>query len=83
MLLLNTNTNKQNPTDLQLVIKKGESLLIMGPSSAGKSSILRVLRGLWPAARGTVAHDFPPGPKCVIFLPQKPLMTNGSLLEQV
>lgn len=70
-------------SDLQLVIKKGESLLIMGPSSAGKSSILRVLRGLWPAARGTVAHDFPPGPKSVIFLPQKPLMTNGSLLEQI
>lgn len=69
--------------NLHLNICKGENLLIMGPSSSGKSSILRVLRGLWPAARGTVAHDFPPGPKTVIFLPQKPLLTNGSLLEQI
>ncbi|KAG0711629.1 ATP-binding cassette sub-family D member 4 [Chionoecetes opilio] len=70
-------------SNLQLDVIKGENLLIMGPSSSGKSSVLRVLRGLWPAARGTVAHDFPPGPKTVIFLPQKPLLTNGSLLEQV
>ncbi|XP_045609331.1 LOW QUALITY PROTEIN: lysosomal cobalamin transporter ABCD4 [Procambarus clarkii] len=70
-------------TNLDLHIHKGENLLIMGPSSSGKSSILRILGGLWPAARGTVAHDFPPGPKSVIFLPQKSLLTNGSLLEQI
>ncbi|KAK7076069.1 ATP-binding cassette sub- D member 4, partial [Halocaridina rubra] len=67
---------------IQLEVRRGENILIMGPSSSGKSSILRILLGLWPAERGTVAHDFPPGPKTVMFLPQKPLLTNGSLLEQ-
>eukprot|EP01088_Endostelium_zonatum_P005770 TRINITY_DN1768_c0_g1_i1.p1 TRINITY_DN1768_c0_g1~~TRINITY_DN1768_c0_g1_i1.p1 ORF type:complete len:668 (-),score=118.28 TRINITY_DN1768_c0_g1_i1:31-2013(-) len=38
---------KQLVNNLHLILYKGESLLIMGPSGSGKSSILRVIRGIW------------------------------------
>ncbi|XP_064113908.1 lysosomal cobalamin transporter ABCD4-like isoform X2 [Macrobrachium nipponense] len=69
--------------NFHLEVKKGENILFMGPSSSGKSSIFRVMLGLWPSSHGTVAHDFAPGPKTVIFVPQKPMLTNGSLTEQI
>ncbi|RXG51979.1 ATP-binding cassette sub-family D member 4 [Armadillidium vulgare] len=69
--------------ELTLEITRHNHLLVMGPSSSGKSSLLRVIRGLWTSKEGSVGHNLPPGPKAVIFLPQKPIMTNGSLYEQI
>ncbi|KAB7502834.1 ATP-binding cassette sub-family D member 4, partial [Armadillidium nasatum] len=69
--------------ELTLEITRQNHLLVMGPSSSGKSSLLRVIRGLWTSKEGSVGHNLPPGPKAVIFLPQKPIMTNGSLYEQI
>lgn len=69
--------------DLYLHLKPGESLLITGSSSAGKTSLLRVLRGLWRLGRGSVTANYTPGPCGVLFLPQKPYLTDGTLREQV
>jgi ATP-binding cassette subfamily C protein RsaD len=38
-------------------LERGDSLAIIGPSAAGKSSLARVILGVWPAAAGTVRLD--------------------------
>ena len=70
-------------SDLSLTIAAGQSLLIVGGSSAGKTSILRILRGLWPYSEGKVTKLHPPGCQGVYYVPQKPILTFGTLREQV
>jgi len=35
-------------------VPEGESLLVVGPSGAGKTSLLRAIAGLWSAGSGTI-----------------------------
>ncbi|XP_053331604.1 lysosomal cobalamin transporter ABCD4 [Spea bombifrons] len=69
--------------DLNVAVCDGSSLLITGDTGSGKSSILRVLAGLWKSKRGHVFVHAPFGPRGVLFLPQKPFLSDGSLREQV
>lgn len=46
---------------LDLIIHFGQHLLIMGSSSAGKTSLLRVLKGLWLPEEGVVRKNLPFG----------------------
>ncbi|CAM9714402.1 unnamed protein product, partial [Phaeothamnion confervicola] len=43
--------------DVQFKLAAGEALAIVGPSGAGKTSLVRALVGIWPAARGSVRLD--------------------------
>ena len=38
-------------------LEKGDTLAVIGPSAAGKSSLIRVLLGVWPSVAGTVRFD--------------------------
>jgi len=66
--------------NLDLVLKHGENLLIVGTSGAGKSSFLRALAGLWTVGSGIIER--PPN-EDVYFLPQKPYCFTGSLRDQL
>ncbi|XP_072193766.1 lysosomal cobalamin transporter ABCD4 isoform X2 [Excalfactoria chinensis] len=69
--------------DLSLRISQGDSMMIMGNTGTGKTSLLRVLGGLWESTQGNVQMLTCFGPRGVVFLPQRPFFTDGSLREQV
>ena len=66
--------------DLQWQVRAGEHLLVQGPWGSGKSTLFRVLAGIWPWTRGEVQRptDFA---ERAMFLPQRPYFPNGPLRE--
>jgi putative ATP-binding cassette transporter len=67
-------------SDLSVSLAERESLMIVGASGGGKSSLLRAFAGLWDAGSGTVVR---PPLNNILFLPQRPYMIIGSLREQL
>jgi putative ATP-binding cassette transporter len=66
--------------DLNFTLPPGRSVLIMGESGTGKSSLLRTIAGLWQSGKGTIER---PNINRLIFLPQRPYMVQGSLRQQL
>ncbi|XP_032998636.1 ATP-binding cassette sub-family D member 4 isoform X3 [Lacerta agilis] len=69
--------------DLNLRVTQGNNLLITGNTGTGKTSLLRVLGGLWESKQGDVHMLTCFGPHGVVILPQRPFFTDGTLREQV
>ncbi|TVY41823.1 Peroxisomal long-chain fatty acid import protein [Lachnellula subtilissima] len=68
---------------LSLIVHSGEHLLISGPNGVGKSAIARVVSGLWPVYRGLVSRPRSTGTDGIMFLPQRPYLSVGTLRDQV
>ncbi|MFM2199136.1 MAG: hypothetical protein RLZZ505_2568 [Verrucomicrobiota bacterium] len=66
--------------ELTFELRNHQSLLIMGASGTGKSSVLRTIAGLWPGGGGTLER---PAFAHLMFLPQRPYMVEGSLRDQL
>ncbi|KAJ2894556.1 peroxisomal half ABC transporter [Zalerion maritima] len=68
---------------LSMIVRPGEHLLISGPNGVGKTAISRILAGLWPVYRGLVSRPKDIGQDGIMFLPQRPYLSVGTLRDQV
>lgn len=66
--------------NLSFTLADGQRLLIVGQTGVGKSSLLRVIAGLWTRGEGELST---PPLDNALFLPQQPYMMLGSLRGQL
>lgn len=78
-------------TGVGLALEAGQALAIVGPSAAGKTSLLKAMAGIWPAKRGEIrldGADFAQWDEefigaCVGYLPQATELVHGTIGQNI
>lgn len=80
-------------TDVNLSVKQGEKLTIVGMSGSGKTTLAKLLVGFFPITRneGTISFnkinsqdiDLHTLRRHIMYVPQEPLIFSGSVLENL
>ena len=64
--------------DANAVIHRGDTVALVGPTGAGKRTLLRAIAGIWRFGKGRIAV-----PHRALFLPERPYLPIGTLREAV
>lgn len=64
---------------VNLTLPHGQMTVVTGPSGTGKSTLFRVLAGIWPFATGSITMPDAP----MMFIPQRPYVPTGTLHRAV
>lgn len=88
-----TYFDKTSPviTDCSFELAKGEKLLILGATGAGKSTIANMVAGLIPPSSGTISFngipleslDLPSLRRLIGFVPQEPVLFGGTIKDNI
>jgi ABC-type bacteriocin/lantibiotic exporter with double-glycine peptidase domain len=73
-------------TGMDLVVHAGEAVMLSWPSGAGKSTVLRILAGLLPPARGDAlvfGIEATQARRMISYIPQQATLFSGSLMENL
>ena len=77
--------------DVSFTLSAGQALGIVGPSASGKSSLVKALLGVWPAAYGKIRIDGAeldqwsrePLGRHLGYLPQEVSLCDGTVAENI
>jgi vitamin B12/bleomycin/antimicrobial peptide transport system ATP-binding/permease protein len=66
--------------DTTFAFRRGDRVLVTGPTGVGKSTLFRAIAGIWPYGSGDIEE---PADARILFLPQKPYLPIASVRDTV